>query len=194
MAGGFLALVAAAEFQHWRASRALLRREAAPPGGEAVLVLGYAARDTGRPHPLQRWRTEIAARSMDADRESRLIFTGSARSVGRSEAEIMAAYARDALGVAEDRIVLESKAESTWQNVEYSLPDLESAATIKIASDPMHAARAREYLGRLRPDLLSRVVAADDYRLGEKWWLKLPTAAFETQLRVRRQVREALRR
>jgi uncharacterized SAM-binding protein YcdF (DUF218 family) len=187
---GIVAVPAAvAELLHWRASRRLVRAGAA--GAEAILVLGYSSRNPTRLHPLQRWRTQIAVRSMDAKRDTQLVFTGAARRGGPSEAEVMAAYARDVLGVPGERISLETEAISTWENVQRSLPQLESAGIIKVASDPMHAARAREYLSRLRPELASRLAAADDYRFGENWWLKLATAAFELQLLARRRLLRA---
>ncbi len=91
----------------------------------------------------------------------------------------MAAYARDRLGVPPDRIRVEPHAESTWQNIEFTTPIITNADRIIIASDPMHAARARRYLRIQRPDLAERLTPADDYRPLERWWLKIPTAAHE---------------
>jgi DUF218 domain len=174
--------VAAAEFLHWRASRRDLGAGPHPgpgSGSEAVIVLGYPAKADGRPHPVQRWRCDIAVRSMDPGRDSQLIFTGFGPDGEPSEAAVMSAYARDVLGVPADRIHTEDKARSTWQNIELTTPMLESADTIKIASDPLHAARARGYLHAQRPDLAARLTPAADYRFGDHWWLKLPTAAYE---------------
>jgi uncharacterized SAM-binding protein YcdF (DUF218 family) len=144
-----------------------------------VVVLGYPAKPDGRPHPVQRWRCDIAVRSMDPGRDSQLIFTGFGPDGEPSEAAVMSAYARDVLGVPADRIHTEDKARSTWENIELTTPMLESADTIKIASDPLHAARARGYLHAQRPDLAARLAPAADYRFGDHWWLKLPTAAYE---------------
>lgn len=186
-----LTLPLAAELLHWRASRHLRNADAGSrgiSGSEAVIVLGYRATRSGRLHPLQRWRTEIAVRSMDSGRDGRLVFTGAGRGGSPSEAATMAAYARAVLGVPADRIILETEARNTWQNIELTLPLVEDADTIKIASDPMHAARARRYLRRQRPDLADRLVSADDYRFLERWWLKIPTAAYESAVRAARRV------
>jgi uncharacterized SAM-binding protein YcdF (DUF218 family) len=144
-----------------------------------VIVLGHPPRRNGRPHPVQRWRCQIAARSAGPGRTTKMIFTGAATGDGPSEAAVMSGYARDVLGVPDDRMVLETRARSTWQNVAYTLPIAEHADVIKIASDPLHAARARRYLRAQRPDLAPRVRAAADYRFGDHIPLKVATAAYE---------------
>lgn len=183
--------VGTSEWAHWRASRRYLDAGSppAPPaprppspgdrGSEVVIVLGYPARRSGRPHPMQRWRCQIAVRSVTPERTSRLIFTGAARDGGPSEAGVMAGYARDVLGVPAGQIALETQARTTWQNVEFTVPLAEQADTIKFASDSLHAARARRYLCAQRPELAARLRAGDDYRFGERWWLKVATAAYE---------------
>jgi uncharacterized SAM-binding protein YcdF (DUF218 family) len=115
-----------------------------------------------------------------------VVFTGAAVHRDRAEAEVMARYARERLGLAADRIVTETEARSTWQNIQFSVPLIEHADRIVIASDPMHAARARRYLRIQRPDLAARVAPAADYRPLEQWWLKVPTALHELAAIVRR--------
>jgi uncharacterized SAM-binding protein YcdF (DUF218 family) len=159
------------------ARRGLGSAEQSSGGSEAIVVLGFPAKRDGRPHALQRWRCEIAARSLNGDADGPIVFTGAAQGRARSEAEVMADYAREALGLPAERIVLETKAKTTWDNVAFSIPIIEGADRIKIVSDPVHAARARRYLWRQRPDLAARLVAAADYRPLERWWLKVPTAA-----------------
>ncbi|WP_106410368.1 MULTISPECIES: YdcF family protein [Pseudofrankia] len=197
--------------------------------GETVLVLGYPSARDGRTHPLQRWRTEIAVRSMSHDGSQAgdqargqahdvggragmdgtslvsdgalpvsdgtlLVFSGAAtRGAVIAEAEAMARYAREVLGVPPEQIVLETQAHTTKQNLAFAMTYLESAATIKIASDPLHAARARRYLRQLRPDLACRLVAADDYRPLEKLPLKLGTVAYEVTRPALRHVMPPLR-
>jgi uncharacterized SAM-binding protein YcdF (DUF218 family) len=179
LGAGALLTVAAAEWLHWNASRRYIGPGPGPGpgrGSEAVIVLGYPARRNGRTHPLQRWRCQIAARSVDSRRASKMIFSGAARPGGPSEAAVMSRYARDVLGVPAGRIALETRARSTWQNVEFAAPIAESADVIKFASDPIHAARARRYLRVQRPELAARVAGAADYRFGEHCLLKVVTA------------------
>ena len=102
----------------------------------------------------------------------------------------MARHARKVLGVRADDIEIEPAARSTWQNIKFSAPLMEEADYIKIASDPLHAARARQYLEKLRPDLAARVVPTHDYELFERWWLKVPTAVYELYLAARRSLAE----
>ncbi|WP_081879944.1 YdcF family protein [Nocardia sp. NRRL WC-3656] len=182
------AVVAAAEYAHWRASRRLLgpRREPRTGGVDAVVVLGYPATADGRTRALQRWRCRIGARSLPRDRDGFLIFTGGAVHGPWVEATVMAEYTRAHLGVPLERIRTETSAETTWQNIEFTIPAMERADRIMIASDPMHAARARRYLWAQRPDLAERLVPAADYRPLECWWLKIPTAAHESAAITRR--------
>jgi uncharacterized SAM-binding protein YcdF (DUF218 family) len=173
--------VATAELLHWSASRRYLGagvRKGADVGSEAVIVLGYPSRRNGGTHPLQRWRCQIAARSMDLSRAGQVIFTGAARPGGPSEAAVMSGYAQDVLGVPADRIALETEARSTWQNVKFAAAIAENADVIKFASDPLQAARARRYLRAQRPELADRVAPSADYRFGEHCGLKVVTVGY----------------
>jgi DUF218 domain len=183
--------VAAAEVLHAGASGRLLTPPRSDEGPtEAILVLGYPCRPSGELHPLQRWRTEIAVRSMDPGKRSRLVFSGFAGRPGLpAEAEAMGAYARTALGVPADQIVLDTAARTTRQNVELNLDELLRADVIKVASDPMHAARARAYLVDLHPEVADRLRRTDDYRIGERWQWKVALAAREVALPIRRRLR-----
>lgn len=188
IAGVSAAAVAASEWAHRRASHRLLgpAHEPRRDGFDVVVVLGYPATSGGRTRALQRWRCMIAARSLAPERDGFLIFTGSAVHGPWIEAEVMAAYTREHLGVSADRIRIETSAETTWQNIEFTTPFFEQADRVMIASDPMHAARARRYLRAQRPDLARRLAPADDYRPLERWWLKVPTAAHELAAITRR--------
>ncbi|MCK9898310.1 YdcF family protein [Frankia sp. AgB32] len=180
LAAAGAAPVLLAEGLHWRASRRLLGPAAGDRrGAQAVLVLGFPSTHAGELRPLQRWRTEIGVRSLAPGPDSRLIFSGGGPPGAVTEAEAMAGYARDSLGMPAERITVETAASTTWENIAFSLPYLESAETIAVASDPLHASRGRRNLRRQRPDLAGRLVAAEDYRFGEHWQLKLATAVYE---------------
>jgi uncharacterized SAM-binding protein YcdF (DUF218 family) len=138
---------------------------------------------------MQKWRTEIAMRSRPAAAEGVLVFTGGrSRGAAVPEAEIMAAHARR-LGIPGDRILLETEAMSTWENLLLALPMADTFAGIVIVSDPVHASRARRYAVMQRPDLADRLAFADDYRFLERWWLKVPSAAHELVALMRDRVR-----
>lgn len=141
-----------------------------------MLVLGCPSRLDGSLHPMQRWRTEIAVRTAP---EARLVFSGYAGDRDRSEAAVMAEHAHDVLGVPADRIVLETEARTTWQNVEFTLGELQRGERVAIASSPLHALRARRYLFQQRPDLALRLVPSADYRFGERWGWKALTLAYD---------------
>src|SRR4051794_27671846 len=86
--------LATSELLHYRATlRHLppLTERSTGDGENVVLVLGYPSRASGL-HPMQRWRTDIGARSMERSSDV-LVFTGGSRKHGRCEADDMAAYA-----------------------------------------------------------------------------------------------------
>ena len=125
---------------------------------------------------MQRWRTEIAVRTAPG---GRLVFSGYAGDRDRSEAAVMAEHAVDVLGVPAERIALETAACNTWQNVEFTLDELQRGERVAIASSPLHALRARRYLLQQRPDMARRLVPAADYRFGERWNWKALTAVYD---------------
>lgn len=174
--------IAASELWHWTASRSGPGTDApATARSCAVVVLGFPSRRNGDLHALQRWRTEIGIRSLPSGsaRDRRLVFTGGpSRGAQVAEAKVMAGYA-GRRGVPAEEIVLEEAATNTWENLTLAVPLIEAFDTIVIASDPLHASRSRRYLAKQRPDLGVRLVFADDYRVLERWWLKLPIAVYE---------------
>jgi len=188
-----LTVLTGVEALHWWASRRHFPPAGPhPPGDDVVLVLGSPSTPEGDLHPLQQWRTDIAVRSLHGPR-ARLVFSGGAPEGARSEAAVMAEYAHDVLGVPRARIALETRARSTWENVANSLPLLEGAGTVRIASAPTHAARGRRYLARMRPDLARRLAPCDDYRVGERWREKAASLAYGAARRTVRRLRPGLR-
>lgn len=191
VAAGALLGVVVVELAHYLAMRGVVAsfrvgRSAQGRTSEAVVVLGFPPRRDGRANAVQRWRCRIAVRSLDPGRSSVLIMTGAATRGRRSEAEVMADYARDVLGVSAQQIMLEEQARSTWGNIKYSLPLAEQFTAIKIASDPFHVRKAHRYLARIRPDLVTRLEPADCYRPGEYLLLKAAILAYEIWSRARR--------
>lgn len=175
------ATVVASELAHRRASRRVPRLQPGRPC--AVIVLGFRTRRDGRIHPLQRWRTEMAARTLAAAGDGVLVFSGGAAG-GRAEAEaeVMARHARDVLGIPDAQVRVETASLTTWENVRESMPLVAGYEQIAIVSDPIHAARARAYVAEQHPELVERLVGADDYRFLERWWWKVATASYELAL------------
>ncbi|MBB1510754.1 YdcF family protein [Tessaracoccus sp. MC1756] len=158
-----------------------------PPAGpdttEALIVLGCPTNPDGSLHPLQRWRVDIAARTMNP-RVRVVVFTGTTAKTGISEASAMAAYARSQ-GIPGSLIVLEEEALTTWQNLEFSAPLVNQHDVLRLVSDPMHAWRARQFLARQNPQLASKLGPAVDYRPLERWRWKLGTMIYELVARYR---------
>jgi uncharacterized SAM-binding protein YcdF (DUF218 family) len=195
---GALALVSCAvvtvllsEALHWRASKSYLAKGNVP-GSCALIVLGFPARRDGRLHPIQKWRTEMAKRASASLGAERIVFSGGPSRGRPSEAETMSAHAVH-LGVPATTVRTETKAMSTWQNIELSLPMVEDFDRLAIVSDPLHAARGRRFVRAQRPDLADRLVSAGEYKLFERWWLKVPTAVYETYVAQYRRLRPGAR-
>lgn len=150
---------------------------------EAIIVLGCPTHPDGSLHPLQRWRVDIAARTMNP-RVKVVVFTGTTAKTGVSEASAMAAYARSH-GIPADLIVLEEEALSTWQNLEFTAPLVEHHDVLRLVSDPMHAWRARQFLARQNPQLAAKLAPAVDYHPLERWHWKLYTMVYELVARYR---------
>jgi DUF218 domain len=190
VAAGALLGVVVVEVSHYLAMRGVVA-SSHPDGSargrtsEAVIVLGFPPRRDGRTNAVQRWRCRIAVRSLDPGRSSLLVITGAPTRGHKSEAEVMAGYVRDLLGVPTQAIMLEEQARSTWDNIKYSLPLAEQFTAIKIASDPFHARKAHRYVARIRPDLVTRLEPARCYRPGEYLLLKAAILAYEIWSRAR---------
>jgi uncharacterized SAM-binding protein YcdF (DUF218 family) len=116
----------------------------------------------------------VALRTLDRHGGGRLDVSGH-----NGEAERLAQLApvRD--------IVLEKSARRTWENVECSLPHLEAADQVAIASDWFHARRATRYVAQMPPDLTTRVVPARRPWLNG-WWIRIGSAAYEAVAALRR--------
>lgn len=158
------ALLAFGEAQAWRTSRADYPAVPAtgPAGGrDVVLVLGFRSRDDGRLNALQAWRTRIAARS--APPGALFVFSGAAVRGALPEAELMARYGVDRLGIRPADVAIEARATSTRENLAFALPWLTDARTIRIASNTTHARRARRYLRELDPALFARLRRTRDF-------------------------------
>jgi len=169
--------VATSELLHWSASKWDLPA-LGPRGRCALLVLGHPTKRSGELGPVQRWRVETAQRALERLGAELVIFSGSASRGRPAEGDAMSAYA-ELLGVPARLIAVESRASTTWENVEFSMPLLENFDRLAFVSDPLHAARARRYLKQQRPELAGRLVSAGEYRLLERWWLKVPAAGYE---------------
>ncbi len=125
-------------------------------GNCAVLVLGYPAEDDGSLSSVQRVRVEAGVKAYRARNCQKLVLSGGAVANQYIEAERMARFAQE-LGVAKDHIVVEGRARNTWENIGCSLPYLKNTASITIASDRLHAKRAKRYICRQQPFLCAQV-------------------------------------
>jgi uncharacterized SAM-binding protein YcdF (DUF218 family) len=150
-----LALVAEGVF--WLGSTLATRPALA--GNCAVLVLGYPSNADGSPNSVQRVRVAAGVLAYRRNHCERIIMSGGAAHNTSIEADVMARLALED-GVPASQLVIEKRAQNTWQNVEYSLPFLDGFAHLFVASDTLHAVRGRRYLCTQRPPWCDRVAVA----------------------------------
>jgi len=174
--GAVCALLSVTEIATWRASRRAVGRSHGAHGDDIVVVLGYRSGTRGQTNYVQRLRTRIALRSVSS--RGRTLFTGGVIVGERSEAAVMAGYARE-LGFPADRILLEESSRTTWENIRNALPYLDAADSITIASNTFQALRARRFLATQAPHLAPRLRRGKDFRWGENLPLKVYLAIYE---------------
>lgn len=168
------------EWVHSAVARAA-RRLPEPPAGSrgAIVVLGFGNRST-RANAVNRWRARIAIRTARraelVGATATIICSGGAVHGSVPEAVLLRTYIVERLRWGGD-VLVEPHSSSTWENVRNLLPLVEGFEWVAFASNGLHAAKARVYLVRQRPDLRGRLVAADDYRVGEMTMVKPVFAA-----------------
>jgi uncharacterized SAM-binding protein YcdF (DUF218 family) len=168
---GFVSLGVMAEVMHRRAASLRIPERAS---ASVVVLLGYPSLPGGRPHPVQKWRVELAKRTIDRHGADRVVLSGGQTRRGPSEASVMADLAV-AAGIDPAIIILESESLNTWSNVEFSSALVGDSAVVILVSDPVHAGWARRYWLRQHPTDVDRVFVTPCAGLGS-WWMKIPTA------------------
>ena len=143
-----------------------------------MLVLGYPTREDGSPHPLQRARVAAGVAALRAGGCGEIVLSGAAVHGRDVEAQTMAGLARE-LGVAEEQIVIEDRARTTWENVGCAAPRLAGFDRILVVSEGLHARRAKRYFCRQIPAWCERVVAVRSELPLTLWPWKVGTALYE---------------
>jgi uncharacterized SAM-binding protein YcdF (DUF218 family) len=177
VAAGLLIIIGGSLLAHARAAGP----STPPPGPTSVVVLGYPSLRGGGAHPIQRWRARLTVQTVQATTANEVVFTGGNPTAGRTEASVMAELAAG-YGLSEIPdlgVVLEDTSISTWQNVAQTWPLVGGAQSVVLVSDPLHAARARSYWLRQRPDEAGRVLVTGQSSPFDHWWLQVPTAIHE---------------
>ena len=175
-------LAVAAELVFWLGGRIAAQPDVT--GDCAVLVLGYPSDADGSPNAVQRDRIAAGVAAYQRNHCERLVISGGAAHNASVEAAVMARLAT-AAGVPAASVVIEDRAQNTWQNVEFSLPFLDGFAHLFVASDTLHAFRGRRYLCRQRPDWCDRVAVAPAYEPFARPWWKVGAVLYEMHAYVR---------
>jgi uncharacterized SAM-binding protein YcdF (DUF218 family) len=141
-----------------------------------VLVPGYG----GRVRAVERWRIEVALRTLRAHGGGQLVVSGHG-----GEAERLAAI------TANQNVIIEPTAQSTWENVERSIPYIDDAPRIAVATDRFHTHIAERYLRQIRPDL-ARLLVTPNRQWWRGWWIQAGSAVYAA-LRWARRVSQPTR-
>lgn len=151
-------------------------RATADPAGRpvAVVVLGFPGHRRWA-RAIQRWRVEMGVRALARHPGSTLILTGGRTRGPVSEAAEMAAIARS-LGVADDRMVLEERSRTTWENVAFTRELVAPGSLVVLVSDGVHVHRARRWWARQATDETSLVVADPGRHPFERVSITTPSA------------------
>lgn len=130
---------------------------------DAAVVLGGGVDGDGVLSYSTRRRVRSAVRALQEGRTERLIFSGQRPNpwAPHSTAEMMRRFAL-ALGAAEDRLLVEERASTTFENLRFSFAMAESRRLerLALATDAYHMARARALAGYFGRDGVE-VIAAD---------------------------------
>lgn len=160
-----------------------VRRAAPPPaswGGDvAVVVLGFPGHSPIH-RAVQRWRVGMGVDALGRFPGATLVLTGGPTHGPVSEAAEMAAIATG-LGASPDRIVIEDRSRSTWENVTYARALVAPTALVVLVSDGVHIERALGAWRRQFPADAHRVVADPAYRPLDHAWIKVPSAVAQLQ-------------
>lgn len=128
----------------------------------AVLVLGYPSKNDGTPSPVQELRVKLGVKTYRQNSCSIIVFSGSAVANKIIEAQTMFMLAVK-LGVEPKKIIQETRARNTWENIKFSIPLVEKYNLLLIVSDSIHPYRGRRYLCKQRPDTCNRTFVVVSY-------------------------------
>ncbi len=87
--------------------------------GETLIILGFPANEDGTPSKLLKYRLDRALQIYRQEQVSHIIVTGGAVQNDHTEAEVMKTYLMKN-GIPEEKIITETRANSTFGNAYYS--------------------------------------------------------------------------
>lgn len=136
-------------FQRDRANATLLAQtlqQSAPAQTDVAIALGCPADGDGAASECLQCRVRAAVKAVREDRVKAVIFSGGAAHNRYVEGEVMAELATRS-GVPADRIFIEGKSLTTWQNLRYAQRIMRDHgfATALLISAKNHLPRARRF-------------------------------------------------
>ena len=140
-----------------------------PPDCDTIVILGTGIED-GVPSPHLRMRLIVAIGAAEHYPEAAIIPTGGL-DAGQpvTEARAMAAY-MEARGIVSERIIIEPRATSTYENLIYSRPLARGDHTVVITSG-FHTLRASLWCRWMDWDVVT-VGAPTPWEVGIHWWVR----------------------
>lgn len=136
-------------FQRDRENASLLAQtlqQAAPPQTDVAIALGCPADGDGTASECLQCRVRAAVKAVREERVKAVIFSGGAAHNRYVEGEVMAELATRS-GVPADRIFIEGKSLTTWQNLRYAQRIMRDHgfSTALLISAKNHLPRARRF-------------------------------------------------
>ena len=144
---------------HLWALKAESRPSENPTPADIAVVLGNSVNRKGAPNPCLRSRVEAGVALYRQGLAGGLLMSGGTDGDGSNEAEAMRDMAVS-MGVPTDKIRIEPRSESTYENIAFSAPLLHDAEQIIIVSDAFHLARAEWLAKRHWPGKTARLHAS----------------------------------
>jgi uncharacterized SAM-binding protein YcdF (DUF218 family) len=118
---------------------------------DAIIVLGSPSKENCTPHIIMQKRVDKAIELFNKGIASTIIFTGSSVQNSCSDADVMAIYAMSK-GIPKNSIIIENKAQNTYQNAYYSLKIIKKHSFSKaaIVTSAPHIKRACIIFGEFK--------------------------------------------
>ncbi len=146
-----------------------------------MVVLGFPG-ESWATRAVQRWRVDIALKSIQQCGCDRVIFTGGPTRSSVPESKQMSDLAIR-LGLDPAIVVLDELSRTTWENVVEASRLAGDVDYVVLVSDAPHAARARDYWLEQHPGSTTKMMIADRYTPMDRVWFRVPAALIELRPR-----------
>lgn len=149
-----------------------------PMKANVIVVLGYPAQIDGEPSSTMKIRVEKAVELFQNGYAKTLIMTGSSAKNQFIEAEVMANYAYNSLGIPMNAIIQEPNSTDTFENAKYSVDIMRQHEwnSAIVVTTPYHTRRAFILFSNLG---INVSVISSDFPAGMEWFHHIENIIYE---------------